>query len=1759
MINNTLSTFRCVFIAMFMFININTTSAQYCITSGETNFNTSITYVQFNTINNSTAKPSGYSDYTSISTTVVQNSSYDLSVNLNTDGTWTIHAVAWIDWNQNNDFSDPGETYDLGTTTNNSNGITTLSPLSISIPVTATLGTTRMRISAKYNVDPTPCDPTLFDGEAEDYSIIVNPPIPAPEIDVLGNNLSIADGDTTPSLLDDTAHGILTVGNTSSKIYTIENTGNLNLDITDITLSNSTDFSITGTPYDATVNSLGSTNFEVTFNSLLEGTKTTTVTITNNDNDEPSYQFDITATAEDNEAILTDFTAGAAIIDMGIEPQTINNGLRPYGLIQELVSVHEIPVYWIIDDAKSFVSGTNKVDQTDLTITGTVSSDPSSAGITTDLKSGPFLIQSEFIPLAQSVIESWIGTSSGAGTDKLTVYWNLDAITDAPVHGIITYFPNVTLYPIGGDPSSTAPTDMETAFYTPAGIVDGFTKKAPDELGSCDLIYVLSHHTDPDTDWSQADINTFYDFILGGGNSWLGCHDVSLTENVLTTTSDAGNPTRGNNQLNFLSNGGLLPYTTLSNISTNYPWLSAFADAGNDILEHDNTFVNADILYDITTAPDPLMQFMGENHPAMNGNSEHIYVPLADAGGAEGGWRSTTTVSVYDSNNSQIPSRSPGRAGVVVYGPAFGNTDFGTLLYQGSHISSGNDVSNWDSEHIGELRLFANFLLESALEVTPGISIPELPFAPDECGDTCVSVNATIDNIPHPNNTYLWEYEVLSGTTTAPVTFAPNNAASTTICFPQNIGEVIFKITFTFTSTPNGGCDNPITSKYISVVTVNEATIADAGTDQILNCGLTSTILEATNNTGYIGTWSVVSGSGANISDVNDPNTLFTGIKSEIYVLRWSITCAEDDVQISMGNGCNGIDFDGINDNITFDDNYNFNSEFSIELWVKPNSIVGNQSIISKRDLNDFSTGYDLKLVNNTLSFNWNNSGTISSPYALETNRWYHTAITYDGTNYRLYIDGIEINTEIGDLPTTNNFDCIAGAMSQSTTPPYYPINYFNGWLDELRIWNTALTLVQIRQMMNQEIQVNGTAVRGSTVPLDISGLNWGEDLTGYYQMNQNTDIVDGNLNEITINAITGKLRNITSWQEETTPLPYTTKANGLWNDNTASTPWTYGDSVWNIPNSLGIDNTTIINWNIVETNHNTTINTFSVLGRERTVLGLIVSSNKLEVDGDSSGISRFSEPDTGNGLTVTDYLKIDGVIDLEGESQLIQPLGSVLDTSGTGVLERDQQGTADTYTYNYWSSPVGIINEGTSNYSYKLSQILKDGIQDINFITSGYNGAIGPPIGIADYWIWKFANQLDNDYASWQHVRSTSDIYAGEGFTMKGPGTGNVIDNQNYVFNGKPNNGNITLSINTGNDYLVGNPYSSAIDANKFILDNSDTTGALYYWEHFGGGTHNTIEYQGGYAVYNLSGGIPAIQYDYSTGGSDPSGGTGLKTPGRYIPVAQGFFVIGNANGTINFNNSQRIFKKENESSVFVRSSNRASTRSFNDEADNRLKIRLSFESSDTLKRQLLITRDSQATNQIDFGYDAVNKDLQTNDMFWIINNDKFVIQGTNIIDMSTILPIGILTNTNGINIFKIDALENVPSDLDIFIHDKSLQTFHNLRSSDFHIDLPAGEYLDRFEITFTNQSLLVNAVEDAIINFYYLNESNHIVIYNPKNSEINSVEIINMLGQVVIKYNNIDSKSTVQLKTKKLSVGTYFLKLISESRHITKKVLIK
>jgi len=166
-----------LFFAQNTFIAENTTVISYDPSNGNNHYSTGIDAVIFGSISTNdtnNTNNNGYEDFTNTSNTteVIRGSSYDLSVKINTDGNYTSHTFVWIDWNRDGDFSDTGETFDLGEDTNISNQLTSSSPISIQVPISAVIGTTRMRISSKYNGNPSSTE-TGFDGEVEDYSIII--------------------------------------------------------------------------------------------------------------------------------------------------------------------------------------------------------------------------------------------------------------------------------------------------------------------------------------------------------------------------------------------------------------------------------------------------------------------------------------------------------------------------------------------------------------------------------------------------------------------------------------------------------------------------------------------------------------------------------------------------------------------------------------------------------------------------------------------------------------------------------------------------------------------------------------------------------------------------------------------------------------------------------------------------------------------------------------------------------------------------------------------------------------------------------------------------------------------------------------------------------------------------------------------------------------------------------------------------------------------------------------------------------------------------------------------------------------------------------------------------------------------------------------------------------------------------------------------------------------------------------------------------
>jgi len=861
------------------------------------------------------------------------------------------------------------------------------------------------------------------------------------------------------------------------------------------------------------------------------------------------------------------------------------------------------------------------------------------------------------------------------------------------------------------------------------------------------------------------------------------------------------------------------------------------------------------------------------------------------------------------------------------------------------------------------------------------------------------------------------------------------------------------------------------------------------------------------------------------------------------------------------------IYFDGAVDYVDMEDALDLNTtNFTLSSWIKRDTGTNNASILSKRDAT-YTEGYDFK-INSTgrLEFILNGGvASLTSSIVIPENEWHHVAVIYNSGNASLYIDGVA-DTSASSLPapisTMQSFYIAAAGKSTPTA-------HFAGNIDEVRVWDTNLSVDQLRYVMNQEIEDNISFVNGKVIPQtitknDVASIPW-SNLAGYYPMSiytyTNTNDESGNGNQ-------GALRNLDTVDRQTAPLPYQSQANGNW---TTDATW-LNNNVQTLPNSLSIvDGVTPVDWNIVETSHNIEIDTYANLGRERSVLGLVVNSNELQVNGNTAA-------GTGNGLTVTHYLKIDGVLDLEGESQLIQTADSDLDVTSSGVLERDQQGTADLYTYNYWAAPVGVSNTTSNNNNYALPDILNDGTSSssptaINWLTSGYDGTSGSPVGIADYWIWKYANQISDNYPSWQHVRSTGSLQPGEGYTMKGiTDTGGAISTeQNYVFNGKPHNGDVTLTLSAGNDYLIGNPYASAIDANEFILDNvSDGAGraasniidgTLYFWDHFANASHYLADYEGGYATYNLMGTAVAVSNDTRI---NNSGAIGTKNPGQYIPVGQGFFVTADTGGTITFKNSQRTFVKEGGVSQFMRSGGSKKTLNINNarlnnSADTREKIKLMFDSPKGYHRQLLVGADQNATTNYDYGYDGILIDISDEDMYWTLGNKKLVIQGINNFDLDQVLPLTLKIEQEGLATIRIDELLNISEAKNIFVHDKELDIYHDLKESDYQIFLTPGEYTSRFEIAFsTGESLGTSDFETSNIDAHYSNAINSIIIINPKNREINTVELTNILGQTVYKKRIKTNENYSELKIKNLSSGAYIIKIKTDSNNFTKKVVV-
>lgn len=207
-----------------------------------------------------------------------------------------------------------------------------------------------------------------------------------------------------------------------------------------------------------------------------------------------------------------------------------------------------------------------------------------------------------------------------------------------------------------------------------------------------------------------------------------------------------------------------------------------------------------------------------------------------------------------------------------------------------------------------------------------------------------------------------------------------------------------------------------------------------------------------------------------------------------------------------FGNTNSAYEFDGIDDHIIVQDNQIFsvlgNASYTASAYVKFNSMPASaQNILGQGDGDGQYENKFFRLYGQNSQFSGHIRGNLSDPFDTRCNdsivsptTWHHIAMVRDyGNTLKLYIDGQlkSTQTDITGIanPYTNQRDIVMGAFFDANSNAYF--NFLEGSLDDICIWNRALTNQEINQLTNQNICYQTITVTDTLlINVNLTGFN---------------------------------------------------------------------------------------------------------------------------------------------------------------------------------------------------------------------------------------------------------------------------------------------------------------------------------------------------------------------------------------------------------------------------------------------------------------------------------------------------------------------------------------------------------------------------------------------------------------------------------------------------------------------------------------------
>lgn len=558
----------------------------------------------------------------------------------------------------------------------------------------------------------------------------------------------------------------------------------------------------------------------------------------------------------------------------------------------------------------------------------------------------------------------------------------------------------------------------------------------------------------------------------------------------------------------------------------------------------------------------------------------------------------------------------------------------------------------------------------------------------------------------------------------------------------------------------------------------------------------------------------------------------------------------------------------------------------------------------------------------------------------------------------------------------------------------------------------------------------------------------------------------------------------------------------------------------------------------------------------------------------------------------------------LRGSGQLLQ--GEAATNDGDGMLSVMQKtDPTNAFFYYYWGAPVG---EPRSDYNGNRNFGVKNIYEPLSgefgrsarqAATTTAREGIKSPLTISTRWLYTLMSPGTEAAANYVRINSDYDVVPGYGFTMKGVGLTNT--EQWYDFRGRPHNGTFAVSVRgyTTNGEpqmtLVGNPYPSVIDLNKFFhdTDNGDLEAIWFYDEDrfIATPSHNYSGKPFGYGAWAPGGAdptgtnkgtftAPPFSIWRQDGSSAPLPGdpAGRNNPDRrYAAIGQGFMIIGRENipGTsaVNIKNAHRVYRKNNTDVNFYRGvvnsedleTSETAGKAINNNyvpttsaEDSRSHMRLYVTFDRNFTRDLVLSFSDEATDGFDRGYDAITTGGMASDAAFLISREAG-IELPHVINaipyqQGKRVPLSLKLNKRSRVDVKVAEELNKPY-ANAYLYDYDTEIYYPLDNQNrrgISLDLGAGTYNDRFFIVFEKLDIIPWKGEDvetfkSQVNIFQNNQQQQLEIRNPERHEIKALSVYDMSGKEVIRKSNLGSSTNHSFYTGNLSDGVYLIKLIT------------